>query len=66
MSLRLFHVIFIVVSILLSAFVGGWGIWFYSTTGAVSGLVLSAVFLILGAALVWYGSRTFEKLKDLV
>ncbi len=65
MSLRLFHIIFIVVSILLSLFVAGWGVWFFSTTGAVSGLVLSAVFALMGAALVWYGNRFFEKLKEL-
>lgn len=65
MSLRLFHIIFIVVSILLSLFVAGWGVWFFSTTGAVSGLVLSAMFVALGVALVLYGNRTFEKLKEL-
>lgn len=65
MSLRVFHIIFIVVSILLSLFVAGWGIWFFATTGAVSGLLLSAVFAALGVALVLYGNRTFEKLKDL-
>lgn len=65
MSLRLFHVIFIVVSVLLSVFVGAWGIWFFSTTGQVSGLALSAAFALMGAALVWYGNRFFEKLKEL-
>lgn len=65
MSLRLFHVIFIVVSVLLSVFVGGWGIWFFSTTGQASGLALSAVFILMGVALVWYGNRYFEKLKEL-
>ncbi len=65
MSLRLFHVIFIVVSVLLSVFVGGWGVWFFSTTGQVSGLALSAVFALMGVALVWYGNRYFEKLKEL-
>ena len=65
MSLRLFHVVFIAVSILLSLFAGVWGIRLYAMTGEASGLGVGLVFLALAATLVVYGVRTFRKLRDL-
>lgn len=65
MSLRIFHVIFIVVSLLLSLFSGVWGVWMFTTTRDGSSLAVGIVFLALAAALVVYGMKTFRKLKDL-
>lgn len=65
MSLRIFHVLFIALSIALSAMVAGWGIQQYLTLGDRGGLVLAAVFFVVGLALVVYGSKYFQKLKEL-
>ena len=65
MSLRIFHVLFIALSIVLSAMVAGWGVQQYLTLGDRSGLVLAGVFFVIGLALVLYGSRYFRKLKEL-
>ncbi len=65
MSLRIFHVLFIAFSIALSAMVAGWGIQQYLTLGDRGGLVLAAVFFVIGLALVLYGARYFQKLKEI-
>ena len=65
MSLRIFHIIFIVVSVILSLAIALWGIRQFSATGAMNGLVLGIVFLAAAAAMIVYGKRTFRKLKDL-
>lgn len=61
MSLRIFHVVFIVVSVLLSVFVALWGLRAQTTTG----FGLAAVFIACAVALIVYGKRTFRKLKEL-
>jgi predicted cobalt transporter CbtA len=59
MSLRAFHLVFIALSVLLSAWVGAWAVerqqWW-----------LAAVFFAAGAALVVYGLRVRRKLAALV
>jgi hypothetical protein len=65
MSLRIFHVIFIIASVVLSLFVAVWAVREYQTTGSVSALALGAVFLLAGGAMVEYGRRWFKKLKEL-
>ena len=58
MSLRIFHIIFVMVCVALSIWVGVWGI----RNGA---LALSIVFFISAAALVFYGTKVYGKLRDL-
>lgn len=65
MSLRIFHVIFIVVSVILSLFVAVWSVREYQATHSVAALVLGGVFVIAGGAMVEYGRRWFRKLKEL-
>ncbi len=65
MSLRIFHVIFITVSIALSVFVAIWGVREYMATSNNSALVLAVVFVAGGVALVLYAGKAFRKLKDL-
>ncbi|HYS55815.1 MAG TPA: hypothetical protein VER58_18805 [Thermoanaerobaculia bacterium] len=65
MSLRIFHVIFITVSIALTLFVTVWGVREYMTTRSNSALMLAIVFLAGGVALVLYAGKAFRKLKDL-
>jgi uncharacterized membrane protein len=58
MSLRGFHLFFITVSILLSAWVGAWAV-------EQRNWVLATVFFVAGALLVVYGLRVRRKLAAL-
>jgi hypothetical protein len=65
MSLRIFHIIFVMICVALSVWVGVWGIrsWMADRNGGA--LALGVVFLASGLVLVLYGRRVFEKLRDL-
>ena len=65
MSLRVFHIVFIVVCIALSAWVTVWGIRDYMAERSLGALVLAILFLISGLVLVLYGRRAFGKLKEI-
>jgi hypothetical protein len=65
MSLRIFHVVFITVSIALSVFVAIWGVREYMATRSLGALGLAAVFVLGGVVLVVYAGKAFGKLKDL-
>lgn len=65
MSLRIFHLVFIVACFGLSVFVALWGFREWHLTHSGSALVLSIVFLLFGAALVGYGMYAVKKLKEL-
>jgi len=65
LSLRSFHVFFIAVSILLSVWVGVWGIASYRAGGGVSGLALAALFLLVGFVLLVYWVRVRRKFREM-
>jgi hypothetical protein len=65
LSLRSFHVFFIAVSILLSLWVGVWGIGSYRSGGDASGLAVAGLFLLVGIVLLVYGFKVRRKLRDL-
>jgi len=65
MSLRIFHIVFVTVSIALSIFVTIWGVREYAATHSTGALGLAFVFLTAGVVLVWYANRVFRKLKEL-
>ena len=65
LSLRSFHVFFIAVSIVLSVWVGAWGVANYRSGGGTGSLVLAALFLVVGFVLVLYFVRVRKKLRDL-
>jgi hypothetical protein len=65
MSLRIFHIIFVTVSIALSVFVTIWGVREYLISHSGGALALALVFLVCGVLLVWYAGRVFRKLKEL-
>jgi hypothetical protein len=58
MSLRAFHLVFIAVSVALSAFVAAWGL----RHGAI---LLSAIFFACGVALIAYGVHAVRKFREL-
>ncbi|MEA2488227.1 MAG: hypothetical protein QOH21_19 [Acidobacteriota bacterium] len=65
MSLRIFHVIFIAVSVALSVGVTAWGIRQYTQQQSTGALALAAVFAVAGVVMIVYGKKTFRKLRDL-
>ena len=58
MSLRVFHIVFVMVCVALSIFVAAWG-W------KNQAMALAATFAVVGLALVVYGVLAFRKLRDL-
>ena len=64
MSLKAFHVVFIVCSILLAVGFGIWEIVSYSRTASTSQLIMGLVSFAVAAALVVYGIRFVRKLRN--
>ena len=64
-SLRSFHVVFIVVSILLSLGVGAWGAQQYLQQSSGQGLTMAVIFFLSGVLLSVYAVRYFGKLRRL-
>ncbi|MBL9139643.1 MAG: hypothetical protein JNK85_27485 [Verrucomicrobiales bacterium] len=66
MSLKSFHVVFIVSAFLLSMFLGGWCIYEYFThSRRVIDLLLGLVSLAGAVGLVVYGRYFLKKLKNI-
>jgi len=65
MSLRIFHAIFIVVSITLCVCVTIWGLREYAATHNNAALTIAITFVAGGAVLLAYSGRVFRKLRDL-
>ncbi len=65
MSLKVFHIVFIIVCVGLSLYVGVWGIRDYMIERSSGALTLGILFLVSGLVLVVYGRKAFEKLRDL-
>ncbi len=58
MSLRIFHIIFVMICVAFSIWVGVWGIRNHS-------IVLTVVFFASAVVLAYYGTRVYGKLRDL-
>ncbi|NOS99568.1 MAG: hypothetical protein HOP29_02965 [Phycisphaerales bacterium] len=65
MSLKAFHIVFIAVSIALSAFMAVWGVVHYRRSGATGDLALALSFVALGGVLVVYSNWFVRKLRAL-
>ncbi len=65
LSLRVFHVFFIVASILLALATAAWGVGRYRADGSPLGLVMATLFFAAGFALLLYAVRYFGKLRRL-
>jgi hypothetical protein len=64
MSLKAFHVVFIIISIVLTAWFGWWSVSSYRNTADVSNLVMG-VFSFIGMVLLVFYFRWFlKKLKN--
>jgi hypothetical protein len=65
MSLKAFHIVFVTLSIMLAFFSGAWLLHEYASTGQTTCLVAAMLFLVAGAALIWYGKSVLRKLKHI-
>ena len=65
MSLRIFHLVFILAAFGLSLFVALWGFREYAATRSSGALVLALLFVLCGVGLVAYGMVAVRKLRDL-
>jgi len=65
MSLKSFHIFFIVVSTLATFGFGIWSLLESGRTGQTSDIVLGVISLAASVSLVIYGLRFFKKLKQI-
>ncbi len=65
MSLRVFHIVFITLSVALMLYVTVWGIREYLVSQSSLAVSMIIFGVAGGASLVWYGKRAFHKLKEL-
>ena len=64
MSLRIFHLFFISISVLLAFGFGIWGVRSFSTGGDPMNMFMGAGSFVLGVALIIYGIKVRRKLKQ--
>ena len=64
MSLKAFHVFFVIVSVLCALGFGAWAVADYLRTGKGSVLALGVLGFAAAVALVWYGFWFLRKLKN--
>jgi hypothetical protein len=65
MSLRVFHIIFITVSVVLMLYVAVWGVREFMVSRSSLAVSMIIFGVAGGASLIWYGKRVFHKLKEL-
>jgi hypothetical protein len=65
MSLRMFHMVFIGVSVVLAAFVAAWAGQQYQAVRAVSYAITAAASLAAGGGLIAYGAAFQRKTRQL-
>ncbi|HXH37617.1 MAG TPA: hypothetical protein VNN08_03240 [Thermoanaerobaculia bacterium] len=65
MSLRVFHIVFITVSVALTLYLTVWGVREFMATRSALGVWMAVFGVAFGASLIWYGKRVFHKLKEL-
>jgi len=65
MSLKAFHVIFVLASIAVSIFLGVWAFLSYRATGSRSDLAYVFTSAAAVVALLWYGRYFLRKLKHI-
>ncbi|MDQ3281947.1 MAG: hypothetical protein M3Q69_11105 [Acidobacteriota bacterium] len=65
MSLRAFHIVFVIVTVALSIYIALWGIAAYARSQSAPALALGLLFLATAVGLVIYGKKAYAKLKEL-
>ena len=65
MSLKAFHIVFVIVTTVLSLFVALWGIREFAQQRSSGGLILGLIFLLAAVGLMMYGKRVYAKFKEI-
>lgn len=65
MSLRMFHMVFIGVSVVLAAFVAAWAVQQYQSVHVVGYAMTAALSLAAGGGLLAYGAAFQRKTREL-
>lgn len=65
MSLKVFHIFFIAVSVVTAFGFGAWGIYFHIADPNLGYLLMGVFSSVTGVALVYYGIRFLQKFKHL-
>lgn len=65
MSLRAFHIIFIIATIVLSLYVALWGIREFTAERSLGALGMAILFLATAVALMIYGKKAVAKFREL-
>jgi uncharacterized membrane protein YozB (DUF420 family) len=65
MSLRAFHIIFVIVTVALSLFVTLWGFREYTENRSGGALAMAIIFFITAIGMTVYGKKVYTKLKEL-
>ena len=64
MSLKAFHVFFIIVATLFTLGFGAWGINSYMHGGELSDVILGSISMVVSVFLAWYFKWFLKKLKN--
>lgn len=64
MSLKAFHLFFIIAATALCAAFGGWSISEYSARGDATYLTLAAISLVAALSLAWYFPWALKKMRN--
>jgi hypothetical protein len=65
MSLKAFHMVFVVAAILLAFFFGAWLLHDYLATREAAELIVGILSILAGMGLIWYGKSILRKLKHI-
>ena len=65
MSLKAFHIFFIVVSVVLAFGFGAWGVYVHLAGDDFAYLAMGLVSFVLGLVLIFYGINFLHKLKHI-
>jgi uncharacterized PurR-regulated membrane protein YhhQ (DUF165 family) len=65
LSLRAFHIVFVVVTTILSLYIAVWGFREFAAERSIGSLTLAILFLVTAVVLMIYGKKVFQKLKEL-
>ncbi len=65
MSLRAFHIIFVIATIVLALYVALWGIREFNAERSIGALAMAILFLVTAVALMIYGKKALAKFKEL-
>jgi uncharacterized PurR-regulated membrane protein YhhQ (DUF165 family) len=65
MSLRVFHIVFVIASIVLSLYVALWGIREFSAERSYGALGMAILFFLTAVVLMIYGKKAAAKFKEL-